>query len=71
MMKGSGARHYHTDRPEPTAMAAAFLRALVVWAERGGGCNGAVVIPTGKVSARELVQVITALKCAGNMRRAS
>lgn len=47
----------------------AFLRALMRWAERGGGRDGAIVIPTGRVDAAELVRVVIALKCAGNIRR--
>ena len=47
--------------PEVTAMAAAFLKALERLDENRAG---AVTLPTGTVTVREVAQVVKALKCA-------
>jgi hypothetical protein len=59
-------RAHRSERPEMTAMAAAFLAALMRLVEHD---SGTIAIPTGRVDLRELARVIAALKCAGNIRR--
>ena len=59
-------------RSQPTAMADAFLKALVRWVARHGGAKSGsrrIVIPTGTVDADELVRVVRAISSIN--RRAS
>jgi hypothetical protein len=50
-------------------MRAAFLRALLRWAERQNRA-GPIVLPTGMVvDPNELLRVVVALKCAGRDRQ--
>jgi hypothetical protein len=52
-----------------TAMRAAFLRALLRWAERANRCSP-IALPVGYVvDADELRRVICALGCAGRERQ--
>jgi hypothetical protein len=54
---------------QETAMRAAFLRALLRWAERANR-SGPIVLPTGMVvDPDELLRVVVGLKCAGRERR--
>jgi hypothetical protein len=56
------------SKPE-TAMASAFLTALLRWAERANR-SGPIALPAGYiVDPAELLQVVTALKCAGRERQ--
>ena len=54
--------HRHVERLPRTALAAAFMRALRVWAPKHHGDAGTrIVIPAGVVTATELRQVVLAL----------
>jgi hypothetical protein len=55
-------------RDSETAMRAAFLRAMLRWAQRANR-SGPIVLPAGyTVDPAELLKVVTALKCAGRER---
>jgi hypothetical protein len=50
-------------------MRAAFLRALLVWAERANR-SGPIALPSGiVVDPAELLRVVVGLKCAGRKRQ--
>ena len=54
-----------------TAMAAAFLGALMRWAKRRPNTDAKIAIPTGTVTAGELVRVVRALGFTRNDRKRS
>jgi len=52
-----------------TAMASAFLKALLIWAERANR-SGPIALPAGMVvEADELRRVVCAVVCAGRDRQ--
>ncbi len=56
-------KHNRRSPMPDTVMAAAFVRALVAWARRHAGAER-VALPSGRVDAVELRQVVIALVCA-------
>jgi hypothetical protein len=53
-----------------TAMRAAFLHALLRWAERANRAAGPIALPSGvMVDPAELLQCVVALKCANSQYR--
>jgi hypothetical protein len=52
--------HHYTARVADTTTAAAFMRALVAWAQRHHA-DGMISVPSGRADIAELVKVVLAL----------